>query len=104
MAEAIFSPLLTEAFSFPRFPLRLRPSLSQKFNEGAKFLIFDMLSVIVAMMSAIYYHSSLHAGKSNFSYLLTIAVVVGPGAWVAAYWDNVYKGMETSITEKIKNM
>ncbi|RMZ79515.1 hypothetical protein DV737_g3381, partial [Chaetothyriales sp. CBS 132003] len=90
----LLSPLFLSTLQKPVLPLRLRPTLAVEFNEGARFLVFDMLAVISTMTAGVMLHArspkSVPGAFSLPRYVL-LALVGGPGLAFASYWAQIYR-------------
>ncbi|RMZ80035.1 hypothetical protein DV738_g3010, partial [Chaetothyriales sp. CBS 135597] len=94
LSHNLISPLFLSGMGLPALPPRLRPSLAAEFNEGARFLLFDMLAVISTLVASVAIHSSSPKGISasfSLSRFIVLLLVGGPGLAFSFYWAEVYR-------------
>ncbi|RMZ88785.1 hypothetical protein DV736_g3983, partial [Chaetothyriales sp. CBS 134916] len=90
----LLSPLFLSTLQLPVLPLRLRPTLAIEFNEGARFLLFDMLAVISTMTAGVVLHARSPksvSGAFSLPRYVFLALVGGPGLAFASYWAQIYR-------------
>lgn len=100
MKGEFLSPIFIDSFRLP-VTLRIRPDLLLELNEGAKFLIADLASVVLCMFAAIYSNQQKGKNVGNFS-SITFAfkiVALGPGSAIASYWADSYESQQLKVAK-----